>query len=130
MRWAGTVARMGEKRNAYRLLVGTPKGNWSLRRPRRRWVVNIRNLGEVGWGGLDWTGLGQDRDKWRALVSAVMKLRFPWNAGKLSSGLTAGGLSRSAQLHKKLFSYWAGYPKWSHPIRFSQQKPYPCYVSR
>jgi hypothetical protein len=64
MRWAGHVARMGEKRNAYRLLVGKPEGKSSLRRPRRRWVDNIRmDLGEVGWGDVDWIGLTQDRNR-------------------------------------------------------------------
>jgi hypothetical protein len=58
MRWAGHVARMGEKRNAYRLLVGKPKGKRPLGRPRRSWVDNIRmDLGEVGWGDVDWIGL-------------------------------------------------------------------------
>jgi hypothetical protein len=58
MRWAGHVARMGEKRNAYRLLVRKPEGKRPLGRPRRRWVVNIRmELGEVGWGDVDWIGL-------------------------------------------------------------------------
>jgi hypothetical protein len=58
MRWVGHVARMGEKRNAYRLLVGKPEGKRSLGRPRRRWVDNIRmDLGEVGWGDVDWIGL-------------------------------------------------------------------------
>jgi hypothetical protein len=58
MRWAGHVARMGEKRNAYRLLVGKPEGNGPLGRPRRRWADNIRmDLGEVRWGDVDWIGL-------------------------------------------------------------------------
>jgi hypothetical protein len=58
---------MGEKRNAYRLLVGKPEGKRPLGRPRRRWVVNIkRDLGEVGWGDVDWIGLAQDRNRWRA----------------------------------------------------------------
>jgi hypothetical protein len=66
MRWAGRVARMGEKRNAYRLLVGKRP----LGRPRRRWVDNIRiDLGEVGWGDVDWIGLALDRNRWRARVS-------------------------------------------------------------
>jgi hypothetical protein len=78
MRWAGHVARMGEKRNAYRLLVGKPKGKRPLARPRRMWLDNIKmDLLEKGWGGVDWTGLAQDRDKWRALVNEVMKLRVP-----------------------------------------------------
>jgi hypothetical protein len=74
MRWAGHVARMGEKRNAYRLSVGKrPIG-----RPRRRWVDNIKiDILEIGWGGVDWIGLAQDRDKWRALVNAVMNPRVP-----------------------------------------------------
>jgi hypothetical protein len=78
MRWTGHVARMGEKRNAYRLLVGKPEGRRPLRRPRRRWVDNIRmDLVEVGWGDVDWIGLAQDRDRWRALVNAVLNLRVP-----------------------------------------------------
>jgi hypothetical protein len=67
MRWAGHVARMEEKRNAYRLLAGNPEGERPLGRPRRRWVDNIRMyLGEVGWGDVDWIGLAQDRNRWRA----------------------------------------------------------------
>jgi hypothetical protein len=76
-----------------------------LRRPRRRWVDNIRmNLGEVGWGDGDWIGVAQDRNSGRAVVNSVLNLRFPWNAGKLSSGLTSSGLSSSAQLHRELVS--------------------------
>jgi hypothetical protein len=78
MRWAGHVARMGEKGNAYRLLVGKPEGKRPLGRPRRRLVNNIKiDLLEIGWGGVDWIGIAQDRDKWRALVNAVMNLRVP-----------------------------------------------------
>jgi hypothetical protein len=78
MRWADHVARMGEKKNAYRLLVGKPEGKRPLGRPRRRWVDNIRmDLGEVGWGDVDWIGLAQDRNRWRALVSSVLNLRVP-----------------------------------------------------
>jgi hypothetical protein len=66
---------MGEKRNAYRLLVGKPQGK---RRRRRRWVANFkRYLLEIGWGGVDWIGLAHNMDKWRALVNAVMNLRVP-----------------------------------------------------
>jgi hypothetical protein len=70
MRWAGHVARMGEKKNAYRLMVGKPEGKRTLGRPRHRWVDNIKmDLLEIGLGGVDWIALAQDRDKWRALVS-------------------------------------------------------------
>jgi hypothetical protein len=78
MRWAGHVARMGEERGVYRVLVGKPEGKRPLGRPRRRWVDNIGTvLWEVGCGGVDWIGLAQDRDRWRVLVSAVMNLRVP-----------------------------------------------------
>jgi hypothetical protein len=78
MRWAGHVARIVEKRNVYRLLVGKPEGKRQLMRPRRRWTNNIKiDLLEIGWGGVDWIGLAQDRDRWRALVNAVMNLRVP-----------------------------------------------------
>jgi hypothetical protein len=82
MRWAGHVARMDENRNVYRLLVGKPERKRPLGRPRRRWVDNIRmDLGEVGWGDVDWIDLAQDRNRWRALVNSVLNLRVPWNAG-------------------------------------------------
>jgi hypothetical protein len=78
MRWAVHVARMGEKRNAYRLLVGKPEGKRPLGRTRRRWVDNIRiDLGEVGWGDVDWIGLAEVRNRWRALVNSVLNLRVP-----------------------------------------------------
>jgi len=74
MRWAGHVVRMGEERGVYRVLVGKLEG----RRPKRRWVDNIRtDLQEVGCGYMDWSGLAQDRDRWRTLVSAVMNLQVP-----------------------------------------------------
>jgi len=78
LRWAGHVARMGEERRVYRVLVGKPEGKRPLGRPRRRWVDNIGvDLQEVGCGYMDWIGLSQDRDGWRTLVSAVMNLRAP-----------------------------------------------------
>ena len=78
MRWAGHVARMGEERVVYRVLVGKLEGRRPLGRPRHRWVDNIRtDLQEVGCGYMDWIGLAQDRDRWRRLVSAVMNLRVP-----------------------------------------------------
>jgi hypothetical protein len=74
----GPCKTNGEKRNAYRLLVGKPDGKRPLGRPRRRWVDNIRMyLGEVGWGDVGWIGLAQDRNRWRALVNSVLNLRVP-----------------------------------------------------
>jgi hypothetical protein len=92
---------MGKMRNACRLLVGKGERKRPLGRPRRRWVVNIKmDILEIGWGGVDWIGLAQDRDKWRALVNVVMNLQVPRNDGKLSSGYTIGGLSSSVQFHR------------------------------
>jgi hypothetical protein len=69
---------MGEKKIDYSLLVGKPEGKKTLGRPRRRWVVNIRvDLGEVGWGDVDWIGLAKDKNIWRALVNSVFNLRVP-----------------------------------------------------
>jgi hypothetical protein len=69
---------MGERRNAYRILVGKPEGERPLGRPRRRCVENIKiDLREIGWIGLDWIDMAQDRDEWWALVNAVMNLRVP-----------------------------------------------------
>jgi hypothetical protein len=77
MRWAGHVARMGAKRNAY-MILGKPEGKRPLGRPRRRWVDNIKvDLREIGWDGMDWIDLAQNRDQWRALVNTVMNLRVP-----------------------------------------------------
>jgi hypothetical protein len=78
MSWAGHVARMGEKRNVYRLLVGKPERKRPLGRPRRRWIDNIKiDLLEIGLNVVDWFGLAQDRYRWRALVNSVMNLRVP-----------------------------------------------------
>jgi hypothetical protein len=78
MRWAGHVAQIGENRNAYRLLVGKPEGRRPLGKSRHRWVDNISmDLVEVGWGDVDWIGLVQNRDRWRALVNSVLNLRVP-----------------------------------------------------
>jgi hypothetical protein len=69
---------MVEKRNAYRIFVGKPEGKRLLGRPRRRWEDNIRiDLRELGWGGMDWIDLAQDRDQWRALVNTVINLWVP-----------------------------------------------------
>ena len=78
MRWAGHVARMGEERGVYRVLVGKLERRRPLGRTRRRWVDNIRmDFQEVGCGYMDWISLAQDRDSWRTLVSAIMNLRVP-----------------------------------------------------
>jgi len=78
MRWVGHVAYMGERRGVYRVLVGKPEGKKPLVRPRRRWEDNIKmDLQEVGCGDMDWMELAQDRERWRALVNAVMNFRVP-----------------------------------------------------
>jgi hypothetical protein len=78
MRWAGHVARTGDRRGAYRILLGRPEGKRPLGRPRCRWKDNIKmDLQEVRWEDMDWIALAQDRDRWRALVNAVMNLRVP-----------------------------------------------------
>jgi hypothetical protein len=76
MRWAVHVARIGEERKVYKVLVGKPEGKRPLERARRRWEDGIRmDLREIGLGGVDWIRLSQDRDRWRAVVCAVMNLR-------------------------------------------------------
>jgi hypothetical protein len=74
----GACSADGGREGVYRVLVGTPEGTRSLRRPRRRWEDNIKmDLQEVGCGSMDWIGLAQDRDRWRALVNEVMNLQVP-----------------------------------------------------
>jgi hypothetical protein len=78
MGWAGHVARMGKRRGVYGALLGKPEGKRPLGRPRRRWEDNNKfDLHEVRCCGMDWMELTRDRDRWRAFVSAVMKLRVP-----------------------------------------------------
>jgi hypothetical protein len=78
MRWTGHVARMGEVRGAYNILVGRPEGRRLLGRPRCGWEDNIKiDLWEIGFGDVDWIHLAQDRDRWRNLVNTVMSLRVP-----------------------------------------------------
>jgi len=78
MRWAGNVARMRERRNVYRVLVGNPEAKRPLGKSRRRWEDNIKmDLQDVGCDGMDWIELAQDRDRWRSLVNGLMILRVP-----------------------------------------------------
>jgi hypothetical protein len=78
MRWVGHVARIGERRVVYRVLMGKPDGKTPLGRPRAGWEDNIKtDLREVGSRGMDLINLAQDRDRWRALVNAVMNFRVP-----------------------------------------------------
>jgi hypothetical protein len=84
---------MGEKSNAYRILVGKPEGKRPLGRRRHMWMDNIKiDLSVMGWDGMDWGDVAQDRDQWRALVNTVMNLRVPFDAGKFLRGCTVGGL--------------------------------------
>ena len=82
MRWVGHVARVGDRSGVYRVLVGKPDGKRPRGKSRRRWEDNIKmDLQEVGFGGMDWMELAQDRDRWRAFVSTVMNFRFPKKRG-------------------------------------------------
>jgi hypothetical protein len=78
MRWARHVVRLGETINTHRILLGKPEGKRPLGRPKSRWVDNIKmDLREIGWDGMDWIDLAQDKNQWRALVNTVMNLRVP-----------------------------------------------------
>jgi hypothetical protein len=100
MRWAGHVARMEAKTNAYRILVGKPDGKRPLGRPRRRWVDSIKmDIREIGWGGL-----AQDTDQWSDLMNKVINLRVPENVGWSLSSCTTGGFSGLSSLKKSVSS--------------------------
>jgi len=91
---------MGEGRGVYKVLVGKPEGKRPLRRPRRRWEDNIKmDLQEVGCGGVSWIELAQDRDRWRALVNAVMNLRFPKNVENFLTSRKPVSFSKRILLH-------------------------------
>jgi hypothetical protein len=94
MKWAGYVACMGTKRNAYGISVGKPEEK------RRRRKDNIRmDLRDVGWSDIYWINLAQDRDQWKALVNTVSNMRFARNVGKFCSSWATDGFSRRALLH-------------------------------
>jgi hypothetical protein len=87
---------LGEKRNAYRILVGKLEGKRPPGRPRHRWEYNIKiDLREIEWDLMDWIDLSQDRDQWRAHVNTVLSLLAPYNFGSFLSSCSTGGLSRS-----------------------------------
>jgi len=91
---------MCEERGVYRILMGKPKGKRPLGRPRHRWVDNIRmDLQEVGCGSMDWIGRTQDRDRWQMLVSVVMNLRVPRNAGNFLTSCKPVSFSRRTLHH-------------------------------
>jgi len=91
---------MGEERRVYRALMGKPEGRRQLGRPRCRWVDNIRmDLQEVECWYMDWIGLAQDRDRWRTLLSAVMNLRLPGNAGNFLTRCKPVSFSRRTLHH-------------------------------
>ena len=111
MGWACGVYGWGE--GMYRVLLGKPEGRRPLGRPRLRWVDNIRmDLQEVGYGYMDWIGLAQDRDRWRTLVSAVMNLRIPWNAGNFLTSCNPVSFSRRT-LHHGVSMEYSFEDKWS-----------------
>jgi len=100
MRWAGHMVHMGEEREVYRVLLRKPEGRRPLGRPRHRWVDNIRmDLQEVWCWYMDWIGLAQDRDRWWTLVSAVMNLGVPWNAGNFLTSCKPVSCSRRTLHH-------------------------------
>ena len=100
MKWAGHVARVGERRGVYRVLVWKPEGKTPLVRPKRRRKDNIKiDLQEVGWGGMDWIELAQDTETWRALVKAVINLQGPQDEGNFLTSSEPVGFSRRTLLH-------------------------------
>ena len=81
MRWVGHAARMGDRRDAHKVLVGVPEGKRPLERRKHRWEDNMKmDLQQMRWGCMDWLGLAPDTDEWRAVLNAVMSLRVPKSA--------------------------------------------------
>jgi hypothetical protein len=94
-----------EKRNACRILMAKPEGKRPLGRARRRWINNFKmGLTAIGWGGMDWTYLAQDRDQWRAFVIVIMNVWVPQKIGKFMSGRMTGSFSTRAWLHGVIYS--------------------------
>ena len=121
MRWAEHVARMGEERGAYGVLVGNTEGRRPLGRPRRRWVDNIRmDLQEVGCVYMDWIALAQDRDMWRTLVSAVMNLGVPWNVGNFLTSCKPVSFSRRT-LHHGVSKKVSSFSKYQTLLRYTHK---------
>jgi len=99
MRWTGHVAPMGEGRGTCRDFVGKPEGKRPLGSPRHRWEDNVKlDLQEMECDGMDWIELAQDRDKWRALVSAVINLQVSKNAGNFLTSCKSVSFSRRTLL--------------------------------
>jgi hypothetical protein len=96
MRWARNVTRMAEGRGLYRVLVAKPEGKRTLGRPRHRWEDNIKiYCKKVRCGCMDWIELAQDRERWRALLTAVMNIRVLQNAGNFLTSWKPGSVSRT-----------------------------------
>src|SRR5215510_7351690 len=100
MRWTGHVAQMGHGRGMYKILVGKPEGKKQLGKPRHRWNNIKMDLQEAGCGGMDWNELAWDKDRWWALVNAVMNLWIPLNAGNFLTGCKKVSFSSRTQFHE------------------------------
>ena len=128
MGWACGAYGWGE--GVYRVLVGKPEGRRPLGRPRRRWADNIRmDLQEVGCGYMDWIGLAQDRDSWRTLVSAVMNLRVPWNAGSFLTSCGPVSFSTLDEEYKSCVTLNLKIPHTFSNKPFTSPDGAPCYLN-